>query len=72
MQEGCVDCRALPRLHELGPCYSETFPVEAPNGVRVQMTLCLCLSCGARFQDRGELREYLRSKLPAPPRFAVA
>jgi hypothetical protein len=72
LQEGCVDCAALPRLHQLGPCYSETFPVKAPNGMQVHVTLCLCLKCGARFHDRVELREYLRTKLRPTPRVAVA
>jgi hypothetical protein len=72
LQEGCVDCRAIPRLYELGPCFTETFPMKAPNGMQVHVTLCLCLKCGARFQDRVQLREYLRTKLPAPPRFAFA
>ncbi len=71
MQDGCVDCRALPRLHELGPCFSETFATRAPNGMQVQVTLCLCLKCGARFEDRAQLREYLRTRRPVEPRIAA-
>ncbi len=65
MPNGCVDCHATPKLHELGSCFSETFAVKAPNGARVQLTVRLCLKCGARFQDRIALREYLSTRLPA-------
>jgi hypothetical protein len=72
LHDGCVDCRALPRLHELGPCFSETFATKAPNGMQVHVTLCLCLKCGARFEDRSQLREYLRSRMPAVPQIIAA
>ncbi len=65
MSNQCVDCRTSPRVNETASCFSETFPVKAPNGAQVHVTLRLCLSCGARFQDRVELREYLATRLPA-------
>ncbi len=70
MHDGCVectcaDCKASPRLHEVVSCYTETFPAKAPDGSRFTIALRLCLSCGARFADRQQIREYLRTKLPA-------
>lgn len=65
MHVNCVDCNTSPRTNEVAPCYSETFPMEAPGGGVFQYTLRLCLDCGTRFADRGQLREYLRTKLPA-------
>lgn len=65
MPDRCVDCNCRPRLHEVVSCYSETFPVKAPSGVRYTLTLRLCLACGTRFADRRQLREYLRTRLPA-------
>lgn len=70
MPERCVDCNSGPRLHEAGPSYSETFPLLAPNHVAYSLTLRICLSCGARFGDRTQIREYLRTKLPAHARVA--
>ncbi|HUL61292.1 MAG TPA: hypothetical protein VLU43_18590 [Anaeromyxobacteraceae bacterium] len=64
MPNRCVDCQTSPRVNDSGSCYSETFPVKAPNGVQVLLTLRLCLSCGARFQDRPALRAYLQTRLP--------
>ena len=65
MSERCVDCNSGPRLHEVVSCFSETFPVRAPNGMPYNLTLRLCLACGSRFVDRREVREYLRTRLPA-------
>lgn len=65
MPERCVDCNSGPRLHEALSCYSETFPVKAPNGLPYTLTLRLCLSCGRRFADRRQIREYLLTRLPA-------
>jgi hypothetical protein len=65
LPERCVDCNSGPRLHEVVSCYTETFPVRAPNGVPYLLTLRLCLACGSRFADRREVREYLRTRLPA-------
>lgn len=65
MPDRCVDCHAGSRLHEVVSCYSETFPVTGPYGAKYQLTLRLCLACGSRFADRLQLREYLRSRLPA-------
>ena len=72
MPERCVDCNSRPRLHEVVSSYSETFPLLAPNHVTYQLTLRLCLACGTRFADRRQIREYLRTKLPAPARVAEA
>lgn len=72
MPERCVDCQCRPRLHEVVSCYSETFPLLAPNHVAYTLTLRLCLTCGTRFTDRGQIREYLRTKLPAHARVAEA
>ncbi len=65
MPDSCVDCLTGPRLHAAVSCYSETFPVTAPNGVKYDLTLRLCLACGSRFADRREIRAYLRTRLPA-------
>jgi NMD protein affecting ribosome stability and mRNA decay len=65
LAERCVDCNSGPRLHEVVSCFTETFPVRAPNGVPYNLTLRLCLACGARFADRRQIREYLRTRLPA-------
>ncbi len=65
MADRCADCNSGPRLHEILPCFSETFPVRAPNGLPYNLTLRLCLTCGARFADRGQLRQYLATRLPA-------
>jgi NMD protein affecting ribosome stability and mRNA decay len=64
LPERCVDCGSGPRLHEVLSCYTETFPVRAPNGVPYHITLRLCLACGTRFAERREVREYLRTRLP--------
>ena len=64
MADRCVDCGDRPRLHDLGSCFSETYPVRAPGGAAMHLTLRLCLRCGARFSDRTQLREYLRTRLP--------
>jgi hypothetical protein len=65
LPERCVDCNSGSWLHQVLSCYSETFPVRAPNGVPYTITLRLCLACGTRFADRQQVREYLRTKLPA-------
>lgn len=65
MPDRCVDCRTGPRLHAAVSCFTETFPVTGPNGLRYQHTLRLCLACGSRFAGRTEVREYLRTRLPA-------
>jgi hypothetical protein len=39
--------------------------VTGPNGVKYHLTLRLCLACGSRFADRPQVREYLRTRLPA-------
>jgi len=52
-------------LHELGSCFTETFPVRSQGGSTVHVTLRLCPRCGRRFPDRTQLREYLRSRLPS-------
>ncbi len=65
MPDRCVDCRTAPRLHLAESCFTETFPVTGPNGLKYQLTLRLCLACGSRFADRREIREYLRTRLPA-------
>ena len=65
MPDRCVDCRTSPRLHTTGPCFTETFPVVGTNGLKYLVTLRICLTCGSRFADRSEIREYLRTRLPA-------
>ncbi len=65
MPIACVDCSASPRPNEVVPCYSETFPLTTTSGGRFTLTLRLCLTCGARFTDRAQLRSYLATKLPA-------
>jgi hypothetical protein len=62
LSDRCVDCRTGPKLHA---CFTETFPVTGPNGLKYQHTLRLCLACGSRFADRREIREHLRTRLPA-------
>ncbi len=63
MADRCVDCGDRPRL-ELGSSFAETYAVKGPGGAKVHLTLRLCLRCGARFSDRTQLREYLRTRLP--------
>ncbi len=65
MSDRCIDCNTAPSLHAEFSCYTETFPVAAPNGLKYQLTLRLCLACGSRFADRREIREYLRTRFPA-------
>jgi hypothetical protein len=62
LPDRCVDCRTAPKH---GAVYTETFPVSAPNGLRYQLALRLCLACGTRFADRQQVRTYLRTRLPA-------
>ncbi len=65
MSDRCVDCLSGPRLHTTVSCFTETFPVSGPTGLKYEVTLRLCLACGSRFADRREIREYLRTRLPA-------
>ncbi len=65
MSNECVDCKASPGANAMRSCFSETFPVTAPGGSQIQLTLRLCLGCGARFEDRISLRAYLSTRLPA-------
>ncbi len=62
MSDRCVDCRTGPKLDA---CFTEIFPVTGPTGFKYHFTLRLCLACGSRFADRREVREYLRTRLPA-------
>ncbi len=70
LPDRCVDCNVRPRPNDVTSCYSETFPMKAPDGGTFHLTLHLCLGCGTRFTDRRQLREYLRTKLPAYVRAA--
>ncbi len=70
LPEHCVDCNVRPRPNDVASCYSETFPLETPEGGRFHFTLRLCLDCGTRFADRRQLREYMRTKLPGHVRAA--
>ncbi len=71
MPDRCVDCLTGPRLHTAVSCFTETFPVTGPNGVKYDLTLRLCLACGSRFADRRQVREYLRTRIPAHARSVV-
>jgi len=70
LPERCVECNRSPRLHEVVSCFSETFPLVAPNHAAYNLTLRLCLPCGTRFAGREQIREYLRTKIPAHARVA--
>ena len=72
MAEACVDCSATSRPTEVVPCFSESFPLKTTNGGQFTLTLRLCLRCGARFADRGAVRRYLATRLPAYAAFAAA
>ena len=72
MSERCADCDIRPRPSEAVPCFSETFDLKTTIGGHFHLTLRLCLSCGARFADRRQLRAYLATKLPAYASSAVA
>ncbi len=72
MPDVCIDCSATSRPTDVVPCFSETFPLKTTNGGQFTVTLRLCLRCGRRFADRGQLRSYLATKLPAYAAFAVA
>jgi hypothetical protein len=71
LPDRCVDCRTAPKLHTAVSFFTETFPVTAPNGVKYELTLRLCLACGSRFADRRQVREYLRTRIPAHARSVV-
>jgi hypothetical protein len=58
--ESCADCGS----RDFKSCYTEWFPARAGDGAPLTVTLRLCLSCGARFPDRAQLRSHLRAKLP--------
>lgn len=62
MSDVCADCGA----REFKSCFSESFPARGRDGTA--LTLRLCLSCGARFPERGQLRSHLLEKLPASTR----
>jgi hypothetical protein len=64
LPDRCVDCGTGPSLHTAVSCFTETFPVTGPNGLRYHLTLRLCLACGSRFADRLQVREYLRTRIP--------
>jgi hypothetical protein len=64
MSEICVDCGS----REFKSCFTECFFSRDRDGAPVMLTLRLCLSCGARFPDRGQLRSHLQQKLAAPAR----
>ncbi len=72
MPDACVDCSACSRPSNVVACFSETFPLKTTNGGQFNVTLRLCLRCGRRFADRGQLRSYLATKLPAYATSAVA
>ena len=72
MPDVCVDCSATSRPTDVVPCFSESFPLKTTNGGQFTVTLRLCLKCGRRFADRGQLRSYLATKLPAYASLAVA
>lgn len=71
MSERCVDCRSGSRLNEVQSCFTETFAVTGPLGMKYPLTLRLCLACGSRFADRQQVREYLRTRIPAHARSVV-
>lgn len=58
--EICADCGS----QDFSSCFSESFPTRGVDGSSLVLTLRLCLRCGARFNDRRELRSYLHRKLP--------
>lgn len=64
MIESCADCGS----REFKSCFTESFPARGQDGSALMLTLRLCLACGARFPDRGQLRSYLHQKLPASTR----
>lgn len=64
MSEMCVDCGS----REFESCFSECFFSRGSDGTPVMLTLRLCLSCGARYPDRVQLRSHLMQKLPATTR----
>jgi hypothetical protein len=72
LPDACVDCSVTSRPTDVVPCFSESFPLRTTNGGQFTVTLRLCLRCGRRFADRGALRSYLATKLPAYAAFAAA
>jgi hypothetical protein len=60
MIETCADCGS----REFKCCFTESFPARGRDGTALTLTMRLCLACGARFPDRGELRSHLLQKLP--------
>lgn len=64
MSEICADCGS----REFKSCFTESFPSRAHDGTSLVLTLRLCLTCGARFPERSQLRTYLLDKLPTPSR----
>jgi hypothetical protein len=61
VSDACVDCRT----HRFTSGFTEVFESRAFDGTPLLVTLRLCLDCGSRFADRGEMRGYLVHKLPA-------
>jgi hypothetical protein len=72
LPDACVDCSATSRPTESVPCFSESFPLKTTIGGQFTLTLRICLRCGGRFTDRGALRSYLATKLPAYAALAAA
>lgn len=60
MGDTCADCGS----REFKSCFTEVFPTRGRDGSPLTLTLRLCLSCGARFPDRGQLRSHLSQLLP--------
>ena len=59
MSDICVDCGS----REFESCFSECFHTRGRDGTAMVLTLRLCLRCGARFPERGQLRNHLMEKL---------
>ena len=68
MSEICADCGS----REFSSCFAEVFPARGRDGAAVTLTVRLCLACGTRFPDRGQLRSHLLEKLPAASRERAA
>jgi hypothetical protein len=64
MSDVCAECGS----RDFESCFSESFPGRGRDGTAVALTLRLCLSCGARFPARDQLRSHLLQKLPGSAR----